>query len=144
MTRTSASVVVDRSPEDVFAFVADLRNEPQWHLDVVSVPPETDPVPVVGKTYPVTFKPFMGNSEGRFTAVEVVPGSKIVFDGEFGGLRPRITYLIEPAEAGTRFTRALDVKVNGLLLNLMTPVMALMIPGQNKKFVENLKQVLES
>ena len=50
MVKSAESVVVARSAGDVFRYVADLRNEPNWHVDIASVPPETDPVPVVGKT----------------------------------------------------------------------------------------------
>ena len=51
MVRSTESVTVARPPGDVFRYVADLRNEPSWHVDIASVPQETDPVPVVGKTY---------------------------------------------------------------------------------------------
>jgi uncharacterized protein YndB with AHSA1/START domain len=33
-------VVIDRSVEDVFAYVADQTNEPKWHTDVLEVRPE--------------------------------------------------------------------------------------------------------
>lgn len=143
MVRSSESVEIARSPGDVFAYVADLRNEPSWHVDVASVPPETDPVPVVGTTYPVTFTPFMGKTAGTYTAVEVVPGSKVVWDADLAGIRPRITYTVEPAGSGTRFTRSVVMKPGGLKV-LMTPMMALMVPRRNKVFVANLKRVLES
>ena len=65
MVKSAESVVISRSPEEVFAYVADLRNEPNWHVDVDTVPPGTDAIPVPGRTYPVKFKPFMGKTEGR-------------------------------------------------------------------------------
>ena len=142
MPSSSESIVVERNSEDVFTYVADLRNEPSWHVDIASVPPETDPVPQVGRTYPVTFKPFMGKSDGSFTALEVVPGRKIVYQAELAGIRPVITYTVEPDGAGTRFTRAVDLKISGALV-VMTPVMALMVPRRNKVFVANLKRILE-
>lgn len=141
--RSSASVVVRRSPDEVFAYVADLRNEPQWHVDIRSVPPETDPVAVVGKSYRLEFVPFMGKTEGTFTVREVVPGSRIEIDAEMAGIKPHITYLVEPAEGGARFTRAVDLKLRGALI-LMTPVMAMMVPRRNKVFVANLKRILEA
>jgi hypothetical protein len=143
MPRSSESVVVSKSPAEVFAFVADLRNEPLWHVDVTSVPPDTEPVPVVGKSTAVTFTPFMGRTDGIFTAEEVIPGSRIVYRGEMAGIRPKITYLVEPVDGGARFTRSVDLHLTGALW-LMTPVMALMVPRRNKVFVQNLKRVLES
>ncbi|XAS68483.1 SRPBCC family protein [Micrococcaceae bacterium Sec5.7] len=141
MVRSAQSVLIDRRPEVVFRYVADLRNEPNWHVDVASVDAATDPVPVVGKSYPLKFKPFMGRTDGTFTALEVEPGAR-VYRADFAGLQPRITYTIEPAAEGTRFIRAVEMRPRGLKM-LMTPMMAFMVPHRNKVFVHNLKNVLE-
>jgi len=143
MPKSSESVVISRSAPDVFAYVADLRNEPQWHVDIESVPTDTPSLPVAGTSYPVKFKPFLGKSDGVFTAVEVVPGSKVVYDAELAGMRPRITYLVEPEGDGARFTRSVDLVVHGPL-KVMSPLMALMVPRRNKVFVKNVKRNLES
>jgi uncharacterized protein YndB with AHSA1/START domain len=137
------SVVVARPADEVFRYVADLRNEPSWHVDIASVPSDTDPVPVVGKSYPLKFKPFMGKTDGIFTAVEVEPGARVVYRGDFAGLQPKITYTVMPEGEGTRFTRAVEMRPSGLRV-LMTPMMAIMVPRRNKIFVRNLKDALES
>jgi hypothetical protein len=36
MIKSAESVVVARPPDEVFRYVADLRNEPSWHVDVAS------------------------------------------------------------------------------------------------------------
>jgi carbon monoxide dehydrogenase subunit G len=131
MVKSAASVMVARTPDDVFRYVADIRNEPTWHTDVVSVPPETDPVPVVGKTYPVTMKPFMGKTDGALTALEVQPSARLVFRAGLGGAQAVLSYLVEPASEGTRSTRAVDVKLKGAM-RLMTPMMALMLPPREQ------------
>ncbi|MDQ0673108.1 hypothetical protein QFZ36_000669 [Pseudarthrobacter siccitolerans] len=69
MVKSAESVVIDRGVAEVLQYVADLRNEPNWHVDIASVPPETDPVPVIGKVYPLKFKPFMAQTNGTFTAL---------------------------------------------------------------------------
>ena len=143
MVTSEESVVVARAADEVFAYVADLRNEPTWHVDIASVPPDTDPVPVVGKAYAVKFKPFMGKTDGTFTALEVEPGRRVVYRADFAGLQPRITYIVEPAEGGSRFTRAVAMRPGGLRV-LMTPMMAFMVPRRNKVFVKNLKRALEA
>ncbi|WP_197432401.1 SRPBCC family protein [Pseudarthrobacter sp. GA104] len=143
MVQSVESVFLARSPHEVFQFVADLRNEPKWHTDVDSVPAGTDPIPVVGKTYPLKFKPFMGTTDGTLTAVEVQQDARLVFRGEFGGLKPTISYTVEPAGEGTRFTRSVELHPSGLKM-LMTPVMAFMVPRNNKAVVGNLKRELEA
>jgi len=62
--------------------------------------------------------------------------------GDFAGLQPRITYTVEPAGDGTRFTRAVEMRPSGFKA-LMTPMMAFMVPRRNKVFVQNLKRALE-
>lgn len=143
MIKSAESVFIARMAAEVFQYVADLRNEPNWHVDIAAVPPETDPVPVVGKTYALKFRPFMGQTEGTFTALGVEPGVRLEYRADFAGLQPRITYTVEPAAAGTRFTRRVEMRPSGLKM-LMTPVMAFMVPRRNKVFVRNLKRALES
>jgi uncharacterized protein YndB with AHSA1/START domain len=143
MIKSAESVAVARPPDEVFRYVADLRNEPNWHVDVASVPPDTDLVPIVGKSYPLKFKPFMGKTDGVFTAVEVEPGARVVYRADFAGLQPLITYTVEREGGGTKFTRTVEMRPNGLKI-LMTPMMAIMVPRHNKTFVRNLKQALES
>ena len=142
MIKSVESIVVARPADDVFAYVADLRNEPSWHVDVAFVPSDTDAVPVVGKTYPLKFKPFMGKTDGVFTAVEVEPGVRIVYQADFAGLRPQIAYTVAREGGGTRFTRAVEMRPRGVKV-LMAPMMAIMVPRHNKTFVRNLKRVLE-
>lgn len=142
MVKSSESVDVARSAEEVFRYVADLRNEPSWHEDVASVPPGTDPVPVPGRTYHLRFKPFMGKSDGTFTTVEVDPGRRIVYQAALAGLTPLITYTVTPQGSGARFTRSVEMRPSGLKV-AMTPMMAVMVPRRNKVFVRNLKRVLE-
>jgi uncharacterized protein YndB with AHSA1/START domain len=143
MVKSAEGVAIARTADEVFRYVADLRNEPNWHDDIASVPADADPVPVVGKTYAVTFKPFMGKTEGTFTALEVDPGARVVYRADFAGLQPRITYTVDPVGEGARFTRSVEMRPSGLKA-LMTPMMAMMVPRRNKVFVRNLKRVLES
>ncbi|WP_426998475.1 SRPBCC family protein [Pseudarthrobacter sp. N5] len=143
MVKSAESVVIARTAAEVFQYVADLRNEPNWHVDIATVPPETDPVPVVGKTYALKFKPFLGKTDGTFTALKVEPGARVEYRADFAGLQPRITYTVEPAGEGARFTRGVEMRPSGLKM-LMTPMMAFMVPRRNKVFVQNLKRALES
>jgi uncharacterized protein YndB with AHSA1/START domain len=143
MVKSAESVVVARTADEVFRYVADLRNEPNWHVDVASVPPDTDPLPIVDKTAPVKFKPFMGRTDGTFTVLEVDPGARVVYRADFAGLQPRITYTVEPVGDGARFTRAVEMRPRGVKV-LMTPMMAFMVPRRNTVFVHNLKRALES
>lgn len=143
MIASSESIEIDRAPADVFRFVADLRNEPLWHVDIASVPADTPAEPEVGRVVPVKFKPFMGKTDGTFTALEVEPGSRVVYRADFAGLQPVITYRVETAGTGARFTRAVEMQPRGFA-TLMTPMMKRMLPKRNRVFLQNLKRALEA
>jgi carbon monoxide dehydrogenase subunit G len=142
MIRASAGIDVSQSPDEVYSYVADLRNEPTWHTDIASVPAEADPTPVVGSVTHVKFKPFMGKTDGVFTVLDVQLGSKIVFKAELAGFAPTVTYLVEPAGGGARFTRSVEMEPKGFM-KLMSPMMRRMVPKRNAEFVQNLKRALE-
>ena len=143
MLTSSESVDIERAPADVYRYVADLRNEPTWHVDIVGVPADTLPEPEVGRAVSVTFKPFFGKTNGTFTALEVEPHSRIVYRADFAGLQPVITYRVDPAGAAARFTRAVEMQPHGMA-KLMTPMMKRMLPRRNRLFVQNLKRELET
>jgi uncharacterized protein YndB with AHSA1/START domain len=143
MIRSSESVDIERAPSEVFRYVADLRNEPAWHVDITGVPADTPAEPEVGRAVFVTFKPFMGKTEGTFTALEVDPGARIVYRADLAGLQPVITYVVEPAGTGARFTRAVEMRTQGLA-TLMSPVMRIMVPKRNRQYLQNLKRTLET
>lgn len=143
MIASSESIEIERAPADVFRFVADLRNEPLWHVDIASVPADTPAEPEVGRVVPVKFKPFMGKTDGTFTALEVEPGSRVVYRADFAGLQPVITYRVETAGTGARFTRAVEMQPRGFA-TLMTPMMKRMLPKRNRVFLQNLKRALEA
>jgi uncharacterized protein YndB with AHSA1/START domain len=143
VVESSESVHVDRGPHELYRFVADLRNEPAWHVDVSKVPADAPAEPEIGRTVHISFTPFLGKTDGTFTALEVEPGSRIVYRGDFAGLQPIITYTVEPDGDGSRFTRAVEMRPRGLAI-LMTPMMAIMVPKRNRVFVDNLKRAVEA
>ena len=142
MVRSAETVVIRRAPGEVLGDDADRRNEPNRPRGGLWVGTATDPVPAVGKTYPLHFKPFMGKTEGSVTALDVTQGERLVYRAELAGLHPLVTYTVESAPEGTRFTRSVEMRPGGLAL-LMAPAMAFMVPRRNKVFVRNLKKVLE-
>ena len=143
MITSSESVEIERVSADVYRYVADLRNEPTWHVDIAGVPADTPAEPEVGRVIAVRFKPFMGKTDGTFTALEIDPGSRIVYRANFAGLQPVITYKVEPTGTGTRFTRAVEMQPHGFA-KVMTPMMKAMLPKRNRIFVQNLKRALEA
>jgi Polyketide cyclase / dehydrase and lipid transport len=125
----------------VFAFVADQRNEPQWHTDVLAIRPAAESVSGLGSTWLVTVK-FMGRKEYMVKVTGFEPNRRVEFTTMQGPMKPTTTYLVEPADGGTRFTRHVDIPIHGPI-RIMKPLIRRMAQKRNAGFVEKLKNLLE-
>ena len=139
--KVERSISITRSPADVFSYIADIRNDPSWHTDVLEVSSSTDVVGM-GTVFHVRVKPSMGVSEGTMTVARLEPGNLIEFDGRMGRMSPRVTNVCEPDAQGTRVTRRVELETPGIM-RLMTPLIARKIGRDNDKFLVNLKRLLE-
>jgi uncharacterized protein YndB with AHSA1/START domain len=142
MIDVSESVTIDRPVEEVFAYVTDTSNDPTWHTDILEARKTSEGTIGMGTTWHLRFKPAMGVSEGDTEVVAFETNRREVMRGVMGPMQPTLTYLFEPADGGTRFTRRVQIKVSGMM-RLMEPLMWLMTPKGNRRFVANLRRVLE-
>lgn len=141
MIKLEHTVVIDRPVADVFAYVADQTNEPKWHTDVVEVSPE-GPIEL-GST--VTWQlNFMGKSQyvNEVTAFE--PQRRIQFTARRGPLKPTLTHTFEQADGQTRYTRGVQIPLQGMF-RLVGPVMKATGAADKRtaRFAQNLKELLE-
>jgi carbon monoxide dehydrogenase subunit G len=132
---------IARPPEEIFAHISDVRNDPSWHTDVLEVQSSTDAVQI-GTVFDVKVKPSMGVSEGTMTVTRLEPGRLIEFHGRMGKVDPTVTNICEPEGQGTRLTRRVEIEPGGPM-RLMTPLMKRMIGRSNERFLANLKQLME-
>src|SRR5919201_2888555 len=134
-------ITIARPPAEVFDYIADVRNDPSWHTDVLEVRSSTEVVGM-GTTFDVRVKPSMGVSEGTMTVSRFEPGRLIEFDGRMGRMAPRVTNICEPDAQGTLVTRRVEIEPPGMM-RLMSPLIASKIGKSNEGFLANLKRLLE-
>ena len=142
MIDTSDAVTIERPVEEVFTYVTNTANDPAWHTDILEAHKTSEGPIGSGTTWHLRFKPAMGVSEGDTEVMTFEPNRMEVMRGVVGPMQPTLTYLFEPADGGTRFTRRIQIKVSGIM-RLMEPLMRLMTPKGNTRFLANLKRVLE-
>lgn len=140
MLSVENSVTITRPVQDVFAFVTDTRNDPQWHKDVVEATKVSDGPIGRGTTFNVVIS-FMGKKEGRWEVVEFEPNRREVIKVT-DPLSPTLTYRFEEVDGGTRFTRRIDLEPTGFFRMIKGPMRGMM-EKRNARFVANLKDVLE-
>ena len=140
--RVERTITIARQPADVFRFVADIRNDPTWHTDVLEVRSSSDVVEL-GTVFHVKVKPSMGVSEGTMTVSRLEPGELVEFRGRMGRMEPTVTNICEPEKEGTRVARRVEIEAPGVM-RAMTPLMKRMIGKSNEGFLANLKRLLET
>jgi carbon monoxide dehydrogenase subunit G len=150
MTTISAesSAIIHRPIQEVWDFVADPRNEPKWHTDILDIRSAADPASgpghnwVVGKTLLVTVQ-FMGRRDYEVEVTKKQDGRLLEITTVTGPMKPVATYLFERSNGGTRFTRHVDIPVEGAM-RLLRPLMRRNAKRRNAQFVQNLKSLLEA
>jgi len=143
MIDVTVDTSVKRPVGEVFAFVADMGNEPLWHTDIVEVERLTDGEVGEGTKYRVQFRPQpMSPAEGTIEVVGFEPNRRIVSRSDMGNMKPELTHVFEEANGGTKVTRRIQIETSGLM-TLMSPLMKMMARRRNAEFLENLKRVLE-
>ncbi len=144
MTEAESSVLIKRPVTDVFDFVTDTRNEPQWHTDVLQAEPISDGPTDTGTRFRWLMN-FMGTTEvvmrvARFERNHI---EELEAENAVMGLKPTITFLFEAAPQGTKFTRKISM-TSGSGSRVVDPLRLEQIEKSNGRFVENLKRLLES
>jgi uncharacterized protein YndB with AHSA1/START domain len=102
MISTEGTTSLARPAAEVFAFIADVRNDPRWHTDVLAARLIDGTTVDKGARFEIETKPVMGMSGGTVTISDCVPPSRIVFDVRMGKLEPTTTFTVVPDGQGCR------------------------------------------
>ncbi len=144
MIDVTVSTTISRPVGEVFAFVAEMENEPQWHTDILEVERLTAGEVGKGTNYRIQFRPQpMSPGEATVEIVEFEVDRRIVSRSDMGNMKPTMTYVFEEADGGTQVTRRIQIDISGIM-KLMSPMAKMMVRRRNVGFIDNLKQVLET
>jgi uncharacterized protein YndB with AHSA1/START domain len=140
------SVEINRSPEDVFAYVTDPTRFKEWQDAVVSAQ-RTDSGPITPGSK-ITLTRRMGKREQTMTSelTEYSPPRSYAFRVIDGPVRARGKGRFEPLDDGgrTRFTFELDFEGHGIGKLLVPLVVRRQAEKELPQSHENLKKRLES
>lgn len=144
MIEIEKSVVINRPIQEVFAYVTDVENEPQWISEVLEVRKTSDGPMGVGSTYDNVVH-FLGRRiVDPHEIVQFEPNRRFAFKSHSGQISFEGTYHFEPA--GDDATRLSFVAAGetGTLFRLAEPIVNRMINRQWEANVANLKELLEA
>jgi uncharacterized protein YndB with AHSA1/START domain len=142
MINAEKSIVINRSVEDVFAYVGDQRNTPRWQAGLVEVKRLTDGPAGIGTKH--TFvRSFMGRKmEASNVYIAYEPGRRITFKTTSGPVPLEASYFFEPAAGGTKLTSRIAMDAKGWV-SLAEPLIARSLRREMDAAFVALKDLLE-
>ena len=141
MPKATSEIVIDRPPGEVFAFLANPENDPQWRRGVIELRHESGAG--VGARYAQKVSGPAGRSiAADIEIVDYEPERLIGFRTTSGPVRPRGRYVLTPESEGTRVRFELEAEAKGLK-RLLAPMVQKTMDSEVQA-LERLKQVLES
>ncbi len=142
--RLSESIVIRRSPEEVFAYVSDPKNLPQWSAMIREVRKEAEGPPKVGDRFTVAVG-FLGRRFEQSFEVTAHEPPRRHSERSAGPPFPRErTYTFdEEAGGGTRLSVAMKAQP-GHSIEVGRPLFERAAQRQARKELETLKAVLET
>lgn len=142
MAKAEHTVVVERPPDEVFAYLTNLRNVPAWQSGSVEVR-EPEGSLGVGTTYVQVLK-FLGRRiETTLEVVEFEPGQRFSLKTVAGPIPFEVRHTLEPAGTGTRLNVTLEGKPGGFF-KLAEPLVERNAQRQIEQDFAKLKEMVEA
>jgi uncharacterized protein YndB with AHSA1/START domain len=142
MPEARHQVTIRRPIADVFAYIADGLNGPQWRPGITDIKLVSGSG--VGASYKQGVKGPGGrriNADYRVTAYE--PNHRLAFEATAGPVRPTGEYLLDETPEGSRLTFSLAAELSGIKKLLMGGAVQKTMDSQVAA-TERLKELLEA
>jgi uncharacterized membrane protein len=142
----SESIEIDRRPEDVFAYLDDVKRHGEWQDQIVGVQRQDDGPLRVGSRVTETRRVPGGERSMSYEVIEHDPPRQSSFRVLDGPVRAVGTVSIEPVGDGSRsrLTISIDFSGHGLAGKVLLPVAKSQARKQIPKDQARLKELLES
>ncbi|MGA2504993.1 MAG: SRPBCC family protein [Anaerolineales bacterium] len=143
MIKNEMSIFFHRPVQEVFDFISDFRNGPQWQSGLLGVGRITEYPLGVGTRF-TSVRKFMGRkmeSGIEFTAFEV--NKKFAIRSYSGSSPFKQTFLFEDTGEGTRVKTVFELELGGLM-SLAEPLVAPRVRREMKADFETLREIIES
>lgn len=136
------TVTIRRPVPEVFAYLENFENVPQWNYAIVATRKTSDGAVAVGTTYEHK-RSLPSESTERLEVVAHEANRKLAIRGDLGPFNGVLTYELEPVGEGTRLTNRAHLEGRGL-----SRVLARLAEGRVREAVSanlgKLKEILEA
>jgi len=146
MPTVEESITIDRSPEDVWAFLTTTENLPAFESQITRVEQLTDGVVGLGTRWEGATNVLGRKLEWTTEVVEFEPPTRSRSKSVKGKLPFEITYTLTPSGNGTHFTYRIEAEsgLGGLFGKLGDPLVERAQARTVKTNLANLKELLEA
>jgi uncharacterized membrane protein len=146
MAAITESIEINRRPEDVFAYLDDVKRHGEWQEQIVDVQPQDDGPLRVGSRVKETRRVPGGNRAMTYEITERDPPRQSSFRVLDGPIRAVGTVSVDPLGDGSRskVTITIDFEGHGLAGKVLLPVAKTQARRQIPKDQARMKELLES
>ncbi len=106
------TVMIGRSIEDVFAFLADFENVPKWNYAIVETRKVSEGPVGVGTVYQQV-RSVPRRSQERFQVTAYNPPRQLEVRGQLGPFPSRLSYALDAVPEGTRVANSVELDLRG-------------------------------
>jgi carbon monoxide dehydrogenase subunit G len=143
MAHAENEVRINRTADDVYAFLADGMNNKLWRPAVRDVALASGQAGTKGAVYSQTLTGPGGRPiAGDYEITQALPGKRLDFQVTAGPAHPNGSFTLEEQEGSTTVRFALDLEPKGLL-KLMGPMITKTMESEVAQ-LDTLKSVLEA
>jgi uncharacterized protein YndB with AHSA1/START domain len=141
MQRVERTARIAAAPDELFAYIADLDNLPEWQSGVTSTRRTSDGELGVGATAHVTRELLGQRMQAPLTVTEYEPPHRLGIASEVGGVKAAAMMELAPADGGraTDLTFAMEIR-GSLLTSFMEPMIASAAGGDIDASLERLRR----
>ncbi len=143
MERIETSVVINRPVKEVFAFLEDPANDPQWQSGLLEAEYTSEGPLGVGTTAREVRKLLGRRIESTYEITEYEPDSKMALKTTSGPIPIEQSASFEAVEEGTKVTLVGEFEPGGFF-KLAEPIVGRVAKRQFEADVANLKELLEA
>jgi uncharacterized membrane protein len=142
MIRIVTEVEINCPSDEVFAYISNFENNPQWQSGQVSATFTSDGPLRVGSTYDQVAKFLDRTIVSEFEVLEYEPGHRIKASSTSGSFPITFTRIVEPDDGGAAVKAIIEGDASGFF-KLAEPLMARLVQRSVDSDYQNLKQIME-
>lgn len=136
----NTSVDIAAPPEEVFAYLSDMENNPKWQSGMVSARWTSDGPIGVGSTYDQVATFLRRRIESTFAVEAYEPGRMIRASSTASSFPITFTRMVEPIESGTKVTAIITGDASGFF-KIAEPILRRVVQRSVDGDYQNLREV---